>query len=84
VPPLGWLRWLHRDKFRERLAICGSVGLVAESDPNQQASKAVEKITGSEPVRGEDLVSNEDLKRKFREAKKRLEGTADGAKRPAS
>ena len=35
-------------------------------DPNQQAARAVEKITGSEPTRGEDLVSSETLKRKFR------------------
>jgi hypothetical protein len=43
---------------------------VHKRDPNQQASRAVEKITGSEPVRGENLVSSETLKRKFREAKK--------------
>ena len=42
-----------------------------ERDPNQQAARQVEKITDSEPVRGEDLVSSEELKRKFREAKER-------------
>jgi hypothetical protein len=46
---------------------------VPKRDPNQQASKAVEKITGSKPVRGEDLVSSKELKRKFREAKKELQ-----------
>lgn len=49
-------------------------------DPNQQAARAVEKITGSNPVRGEDLVSSEELKRKFREAKKELL-RPNGAKR---
>jgi hypothetical protein len=47
---------------------------VPKRDPNQQADdntrivRAVEKITGSEPVRGEDLLSSEELKRKFRAA----------------
>ncbi len=44
--------------------------LVPKRDPNQQAARAVQKIAGSEPVRGEDLVSSEELKRKFREAKR--------------
>ncbi len=38
-------------------------------DANEEAARAVEKITGSEPVCGEDLVSSETLKRKFRVAK---------------
>jgi len=45
---------------------------MAERDANKEALEQVEKITESEPVRGEDLVESEELKRKFREAKKRL------------
>jgi len=30
---------------------------VTKRDPNQQAARQVEKITGCEPVRGKDLVS---------------------------
>jgi hypothetical protein len=45
---------------------------VPKRDPNQQAARTVKKITGSEPVRGEELVQSEELKRKFREAKQRL------------
>ena len=41
-------------------------------DANKEALEKVERITESEPVKGEDLVESEDLKRKFREAKKRL------------
>ena len=48
----------------------------SEPDPNQQAAKAVEKITGSQPVRGEDL------KQKFPEAKKKLKRNKAGAKAP--
>ena len=54
----------------------------SEPDPNQQAAKAVEKITGSQPVRGEDLASSEDLKQKFPEAKKKLKRNKAGAKAP--
>jgi hypothetical protein len=43
-----------------------------ERDTNKQALEHVEKATESEPVKGEDLVESEDLKRKFREAKERL------------
>jgi hypothetical protein len=46
---------------------------VEQRDENQQAIRNVEKITDSEPVSGEELVESEDLKRKFREAKERLE-----------
>jgi hypothetical protein len=46
--------------------------LVPERDPNEEAARAVEKITGTDPVRGEDLVASEELKRKFREAKRNL------------
>jgi hypothetical protein len=41
-------------------------------DESQEALRNVEKITDSEPVSGEELVSSPDLKRKFREAKERL------------
>jgi hypothetical protein len=41
-------------------------------DENKEALEHVEKATDSKPVRGEDLVESEDLKRKFREAKERL------------
>jgi hypothetical protein len=45
---------------------------MAEQDANQEAVRQVEKITDSEPVKGEELVESEDLKRQFREAKERL------------
>jgi len=45
---------------------------VPEADANKQALENVEKVTESEPVKGEELVESEELKRKFREAKKRL------------
>lgn len=44
-----------------------------ERDESQQAVDNVDRITESEPVNGEDLVQSEDLKRKFREAKERLD-----------
>ena len=43
-----------------------------ERDANKKALEQVERITESDPVKGEDLVESEELKRKFREAKKRL------------
>lgn len=45
---------------------------MSELDENQEALRKVEKITGSEPVNGEDLISSPDLKRQLREAKERL------------
>ena len=45
---------------------------MTDQDANTEALKQVEKATDSEPVKGEDLVESEDLKRKFREAKERL------------
>lgn len=45
---------------------------MAERDASQKALEQVQKITESEPVKGEDLVESEDLKRQFREAKERL------------
>ena len=50
----------------------GIVTTVAERDINKEALEQVEKATESEPVKGEDLVESEDLKRQFREAKERL------------
>jgi hypothetical protein len=43
-----------------------------QRDSNKEALEQVEKATDSEPVKDEDLVESEDLKRKFREAKERL------------
>ena len=43
-----------------------------ERDSNQEALEQVEKITDSEPVKGEDLLSSEESKRQLREAKQRL------------
>ena len=43
-----------------------------EHDANKDALEQVEKATESEPVKGEDLVESEELKRKFRGAKERL------------
>ncbi len=42
-----------------------------ERDANKKALEQVERITESDPVKGEDLVESEELKCKFREAKKR-------------
>jgi hypothetical protein len=47
-------------------------GLMGEPDANKEALSQVEKATESSPVKGEDLVESEDLKRQFREAKERL------------
>jgi hypothetical protein len=53
---------------------------VPNHDASQKALRQVEKITDSEPVKGEDLVESEELKRKFAEAKKRL--ADDDLKKP--
>lgn len=45
---------------------------MAELDESQEALRNVEKITESEPVNGEDLLSSPDLKRQLRETKERL------------
>jgi hypothetical protein len=34
-----------------------------ERDPNEEAFEQVEKATESEPVKGEDLLESQDLKR---------------------
>ena len=54
---------------------------MAELDESQEAVRNVDRITDSEPVNGEDLLSSPDLKRQLREAKERL--AKDSAK-PAS
>jgi hypothetical protein len=43
-----------------------------ERDINKEALDQVEKATDSEPVKGEELVESEELKRKLREAKERV------------
>jgi hypothetical protein len=50
---------------------------MAELDESQEALRNVEKITDSEPVNGEDLLSSPDLKRQLREAKERLKAESD-------
>jgi len=50
----------------------GMFSVMPERDESQEALRNVERITESEPVSGEDLVSSPDLKRQFREAKERL------------
>jgi hypothetical protein len=45
---------------------------MSERDESQQAVDNVNRITESEPVNGEDLLSSPDLKRQLREAKERL------------
>jgi hypothetical protein len=44
----------------------------SKPDPSQEALKAVERVTGSKPVKGEDLLGDPEMKRKFLAAKKRL------------
>jgi transcriptional regulator of met regulon len=44
-----------------------------EHDENEEAARNVEKITDSEPVKGEDLLASEESKRQLREAKQRLD-----------
>ena len=46
-----------------------------ELDESQEAARNVDRITGSEPVNGEDLLGSEDLKRQLREAKERLKSS---------
>jgi len=42
---------------------------VPERDENTEAVRNVEKATDSKPVKGEQLLESEELKRKLREAK---------------
>jgi hypothetical protein len=53
---------------------------MSEKDANKEALQQVEKATESEPVKGEDLLESEDLKRKLADSKKRI--TADNTARP--
>jgi hypothetical protein len=46
--------------------------IMPDLDESQEALRNVERITESEPVNGEDLLSSPDLKRQLREAKERL------------
>ena len=51
---------------------------MAELDESQEARRNVDKVTDSEPCTdAEELVSSEDIKRQFREAKERLRESAD-------
>jgi hypothetical protein len=45
---------------------------MAERDVNKEALEQVEKATDSEPVKGEELLESEELKRKLSEAKERM------------
>ena len=42
---------------------------MAEGDTNREALRQVENATDSEPVRGEELLESEELKRQLRKAK---------------
>jgi hypothetical protein len=55
---------------------------VKEKDANKEASEQVEKAPESKPVKDEDLVKSEDLKRKLVDSKKRI--TDDNTSRPRS
>jgi hypothetical protein len=44
------------------------IASVPKRDESQEALREVERITGSEPVRGETLLRSRKLKRKLREA----------------
>jgi hypothetical protein len=50
-----------------------------ERDENEQAVRNVEKATDSEPVKGEDLLESEELKRKLRKAKNDSEESEESA-----
>ena len=45
---------------------------MAERDANKEALDEVETATDSNPVKGEELLESEELKRQLREAKERL------------
>ena len=50
-----------------------------ERDENEQAVRNVEKATDSKPVKGEDLLESEELKRKLRKAKNESEESEESA-----
>jgi len=54
------------------IAIREFVGAVPERDENTEAVRNVEKATDSEPVKGEELLESEELRRKLAEAKKQI------------
>ncbi len=54
---------------------------MSERDESQQAIRNVDRITESEPVNGEDLLSSPDLKRQLRKVKERLK--SDSADKPS-
>jgi len=45
---------------------------VAKRDANKKALEQVEKATGSEPVKGKELLESDELKRKLSEAEERF------------
>ena len=59
---------MHVRAFRSTIPV-----RMSELDESQEALRNVEQITESEPVNGEELVTSEELKRQFREAKERLD-----------
>jgi hypothetical protein len=52
----------HPASFDLSAQECNNVAQCQQSATEPAAAKAVQKITGSKPVRGEDLVSSEELK----------------------
>ena len=48
-----------------------------DRDENTEAVRNIEKATDSEPVKGEELLESEDLKKKLADAKKRAKSTAE-------
>jgi hypothetical protein len=45
---------------------------MAERDANQEALNQVERVTESDPAKGDDLLESPELKRQLHEAKERL------------
>ncbi|PYK13001.1 MAG: hypothetical protein DME65_02935 [Verrucomicrobia bacterium] len=56
--------------------------IMPERDRNDEASKQVEKATGSEPTKSKDLLESEDQERKVGDSKKRI--TDENTSRPTS
>jgi hypothetical protein len=48
---------------------------MCEPNDNAEIAKAVNRITDSDPVNGEDLLGSSELKRQLREAKERLKAS---------
>ena len=51
---------------------------MAERDANKEALDEVERATESEPVKGEELLESEELKRQLRHAKREASPPTDG------